>query len=61
MNRIKRFVKVLAFVNSADDFGMQPQVVNGGSNLIAGLFGEEARTSGAFCHWNQRPSGGNRL
>ena len=42
LNRIKRFVKVLAFVNSADDFGMQPQVVNGGSNLIAGLFGEEA-------------------
>ena len=29
LNRIKRFVKVLAFVNSADDFGMQPQVVNG--------------------------------
>ena len=42
LNRIKRFVKVLAFVNSADDFGMQPQVVNGGSNLIAELFGEEA-------------------
>ena len=40
--RIKRFVKVLAFVNSADDFGMQPQVVNGGSGLIAELFGEEA-------------------
>ena len=42
LNRIKRFVKILAFVNSADDFGMQPQVVNGGSNLIAQLFGEEA-------------------
>lgn len=42
LNRIKRFVKVLAFVNSADDFGMQPQVVNGGSNLLAELFGEEA-------------------
>lgn len=42
LNRIKRFVKVLAFVNSTDDFGMQPQVVNGGSNLLAELFGEEA-------------------
>lgn len=42
LNKIKRFVKVLAFVNSTDDFGMQPQVVNGGSNLIAELFGEEA-------------------
>ena len=41
LNRIKRFVKVWAFVNSADDFGQQPQVVNGGSNLLFELFGEE--------------------
>lgn len=41
LNRIKRFVKVLAFVNSADDFGEQPQVVNGGSRLLVDLFGEE--------------------
>lgn len=41
LNRIKRFVKVLAFVNSADDFGQHPQVVNGGSNLLFELFGEE--------------------
>lgn len=42
LNRIRRFVKVLAFVNSADDFVQQPQVVNGGSNLLAEIFGEEA-------------------
>lgn len=42
LNRIKRFVKVLAFVNSSDDFGMQPQVVNGGSALLAEIYGEEA-------------------
>lgn len=41
LGRIKRFVKVLAFVNSADDFVQQPQVVNGGSNLLVELFGEE--------------------
>lgn len=41
LNKIKRFVKVLAFVNSADDFGQQPQVVNGASNLLVELFGEE--------------------
>ena len=41
LNRIKRFVKVLAFVNCTEDFGQQPQVVNGGSNLIKDLFGEE--------------------
>ncbi len=42
LNRIKRFVKVLAFVNSADSFVDQPQVVNGGSQLLVDLFGEEA-------------------
>ena len=41
LNKIKRFVKVLAFVNSADSFEQQPQVVNGGSNLLVELFGEE--------------------
>ncbi len=42
LNRIKRFVKVLAFVNCTDDFGQQPQVVNGGSDLLMTLFGSEA-------------------
>ena len=41
LNRIKKFVKVLAFVNCTDDFYQQPQVVNGGSNLIHDLFGDE--------------------
>lgn len=41
LNRIKRFVKVLAFVNCTDDFTQQPQVVNGGSQLLVDLFGEE--------------------
>lgn len=41
LSRIKRFVKVLGFVNSADDFYEQPQVINGGSNLLLALFGEE--------------------
>lgn len=42
LNKIKQFVKVLAFVNGTDDFTQQPQVVNGGSNLLKELFGEEA-------------------
>ena len=41
LNKIKRFVKVLAFVNCTDDFTMQPQVVNGGSNLLVDIFGDE--------------------
>lgn len=41
LNRIKRFVKVLGFVNCTDDFSQQPQVINGGSQLILDLFGPE--------------------
>ena len=41
LNQIKRFVKVLGFVNSADDFLQQPQVINGGSQLLLDLYGEE--------------------
>lgn len=41
LTKIKRFVKVLAFVNCAADFTMQPQVVNGGSQLLVDLFGPE--------------------
>lgn len=42
LNKIKRLVKVLAFVASADDFYQQPQVVNGASQLFLDIFGEEA-------------------
>ena len=42
LNQIKRFVKILAFVNSADDFTGQPEVVNGGSELLHEIFGDEA-------------------
>ena len=42
LNKIKRFVKVLAFVNSTDDFDYQPQVLNSGSNLLVELFGNES-------------------
>lgn len=41
LNKIKRCVKVLGFVNSADDFYQHPQVINGGSNLLLELLGEE--------------------
>lgn len=41
LNKIKRFVKVLGFVNSSDDFTQQPQVINGASNLLKDIFGDE--------------------
>lgn len=41
LNRIKRCVKVLGFVNCTDDFTQQPQVINGASNLLKEILGEE--------------------
>ncbi len=42
LDRVKRFVKLLVFVASDDEFYQQPQVANGASQLLADLFGEEA-------------------
>ncbi len=42
LNKVKQVVKILVFVNSADDFYEQPFVANGGSQLLVDLFGEDA-------------------
>jgi enamine deaminase RidA (YjgF/YER057c/UK114 family) len=42
-NRVVRVVKVLGFVNSAPGFTDQPKVINGGSDLLIDLFGENGR------------------
>ena len=42
LDRVKRIVKVLGMVRSADGFGEQPQVINGFSELMAEVFGEDA-------------------
>lgn len=41
LNRIESIVKLTTFVASADDFYEQPQVANGGSQLLADIFGVE--------------------
>ncbi len=41
LNKIKRVVKVLGMVNCTPDFGEQPLVVNGFSELMADVFGKE--------------------
>jgi enamine deaminase RidA (YjgF/YER057c/UK114 family) len=40
LDKIKRVVKVLGMVNSADGFGDQPSVINGFSDLMVQVFGE---------------------
>ncbi|NNG10903.1 MAG: RidA family protein [Arenibacter sp.] len=41
LDKIKRLVKVLGMVNSTPDFGKQPLVINGFSELMADVFGKE--------------------
>lgn len=41
LNKIKKVVKVLAFVQSADDFYDQPQVINAASDLLTEVLGEK--------------------
>jgi enamine deaminase RidA (YjgF/YER057c/UK114 family) len=41
LKKIKRLVKVLGMVNSSPDFGQQPAVINGFSELMAEVFGDE--------------------
>ena len=43
LDRVKRVVKVLGMVNSTPDFGDQPQVINGCSDLFVEVFGEAGR------------------
>ena len=42
LNKVKRLVKTLGMVNCTADFKDQPQVINGFSELMAEIFGEDA-------------------
>jgi enamine deaminase RidA (YjgF/YER057c/UK114 family) len=41
LDRVERWVKVLGFIRSAPDFGDQPSVLNGFSDLVVEVYGEE--------------------
>jgi enamine deaminase RidA (YjgF/YER057c/UK114 family) len=41
LDRIRAWMRVFGMVNCEPDFGMQPNVINGCSDLILELFGEE--------------------
>jgi enamine deaminase RidA (YjgF/YER057c/UK114 family) len=43
LDRVKRIVKVLGMVNSAEGFGDQPKVINGFSDLMVEVFGDAGK------------------
>lgn len=43
LSKVKRIVKILGFVNSTPDFTNQPKVMNGASDLLVEVFGENGK------------------
>jgi enamine deaminase RidA (YjgF/YER057c/UK114 family) len=43
LDRVKRVVKLLGFVNCTPTFGDQPKVINGASDLMVEVFGDKGR------------------
>ena len=57
LNRIKRCVKILAFVAGADTFTDQALVVNGASQVFIDAFGEDGRHARSAIGTNSLPLG----
>lgn len=56
LDKVKRVVKVSGWVNSEGDFGDQPQVINGASDLLLEVFGERGRHARAAIGVSSLPS-----
>jgi enamine deaminase RidA (YjgF/YER057c/UK114 family) len=57
LDRVKQIVRLGGFVNCADDFKAQPQVINGASELMQDVFGEAGRHARAALGVNALPGG----
>jgi enamine deaminase RidA (YjgF/YER057c/UK114 family) len=56
LDRVKRLVKLLGMVQSAEDFTQQPQVINGASNLLIEVFGDKGRHARSAIGVTQLPN-----
>ena len=57
LSKIKSCVKLTGFVNSSEDFIEQPKVINGASDLIKNIFGENGTHTRAAVSTNSLPLG----
>lgn len=57
LRRVKRVVKVLGMVNATPDFGDQPFVINGCSDLFVEVFGENGRHARSAVGMGSLPHG----
>jgi enamine deaminase RidA (YjgF/YER057c/UK114 family) len=57
LDKVRRVVKVLGMVNSAEGFGEQPKVINGFSDLMVEVFGENGRHARSAVGMAELPMG----
>ena len=57
LTKIKSCIKLTGFVNSTDDFSEQPKVINGASDLIKDVFGDNGTHTRAAVSTNSLPLG----
>ena len=55
LDRVKRIVKLLGMVNCTEDFTEHPQVINGGSDLLVALYGDQGRHARSAVGMQQLP------
>lgn len=55
LSKVKRIVRLNGFVQSADDFVMQPKVINGASDLFMEVFGDIGKHTRAVMGVNSLP------
>jgi len=55
LDKVKRIVRVGGFVNCAEGFAQQPQVINGASDVITEIFGDKGRHARAAVGSNALP------
>ena len=56
LDRVKRVVKVVGFVNAGRDFATQPAAINGASDLLEQLFGAAGRHARSAVGLSSLPS-----
>ncbi len=57
LDRVKQIVKVLGMVNAAPDFGQQPRVINGCSDLFVEVFGDAGKHARSAVGMGSLPNG----
>ena len=54
---MRRVVKLLGMVNSTPNFDEQPKVINGASDLLVGIFGDQGRHARSAVGMQSLPGG----